>query len=166
MGQNVECKNIEWDKMSNGNIEGKVCVNIFGFLLLLSDYMGTAVQHTDRQSLLVEENHTIQVILQAHIAVVQNQVSQLLRPIPPGERPGLVVVRTQVPHGGLLKAGIRHGLLFLKSLHEVPVGWARRQGQGVVVAFNNIVGEGISILNGLVLGLPFSAKKIIPRNTE
>ncbi len=44
--------------------------NIFGFLLLLSDYMGTAAQHTDGQSLLVEENHTIQVILQAHIAVV------------------------------------------------------------------------------------------------
>jgi hypothetical protein len=54
--------------MSNGNKEEKK--NIFGFLILLSDYMGTAVQHTDGQSLLVEENHTIQVILQAHIAVV------------------------------------------------------------------------------------------------
>jgi hypothetical protein len=47
--------------------------------LLLSDYMGTAVLHTDGQSLLVEENHTIQVILQAHVAVVLYQVSQLLR---------------------------------------------------------------------------------------
>jgi hypothetical protein len=43
MGQNVECKNTEWDKMSNGNMERKIC----GFLLLLSDYMGTAVLHTD-----------------------------------------------------------------------------------------------------------------------
>ncbi len=118
MGQSVEYKNIECDKMLNGNMEGKVCVNIFGFLLLLSDYMGTAVLHTDGQSLLVEENHTIQVILQAHVAVVLYQVLQLLRPIPPGDRPGLVVVRTQVPHGGLLKAGLRHGLLFLKALHE------------------------------------------------
>ncbi len=47
MGQNVKCKNTEWDKMSNGNMERKICVNIFGFLLLLSDYMGTAVLHTD-----------------------------------------------------------------------------------------------------------------------
>ncbi len=93
-------------------MERKICVNIFGFLLLLSDYMGTTVLHTDGQSLLIEENHTIQVILQAHVAVVLYQVSQLLRPIPPGERPVLVVVRTHVPHGGLLKAGLRHGLNF------------------------------------------------------
>ncbi len=54
MGQNVECKNIawdktstgtkvKWDKMSNGNMERKICVNIFGFLLLLSDYMGMGI---------------------------------------------------------------------------------------------------------------------------
>jgi hypothetical protein len=48
MGQNVECKNAEWDKMSNGNMVRKICVNIFGFVLLLSDYMGTAVLHTDK----------------------------------------------------------------------------------------------------------------------
>jgi hypothetical protein len=41
--------------MSNGNMVRKICVNIFGFLLLLSDYMGTAVLHTDGQSLLVEK---------------------------------------------------------------------------------------------------------------
>ncbi len=51
MGQKVEWKNTEWDKMSNGkiaerdktpngktpngNMERKICVNIFGFLLLL-----------------------------------------------------------------------------------------------------------------------------------
>jgi hypothetical protein len=47
MGQNAEWKNIEWDKMSNGNMVRKICVNSFGFLLLLSDYMGTAVLRTD-----------------------------------------------------------------------------------------------------------------------
>ncbi len=34
MGQNVECKNVEWDKMANGNMVRKICVNIFGFLML------------------------------------------------------------------------------------------------------------------------------------
>ncbi len=62
MGQNVEWKNTEWDKMLNGTKcrmeiwNEKICENIFGFLLLLSDYMGTAVLHTDRQSLLVEKS--------------------------------------------------------------------------------------------------------------
>ncbi len=35
MGQNVEWKNVEWDKTPNGNMVRKICVNIFGFLLLL-----------------------------------------------------------------------------------------------------------------------------------
>jgi hypothetical protein len=57
MGQNVECKNVEWDKTPNGNMERKnmYVLIFFGFLLLLSDYMGTAVLHTDGQSLLVEK---------------------------------------------------------------------------------------------------------------
>jgi hypothetical protein len=29
MGQNVECKNIEWDKMSNGNKEEKEIFLVF-----------------------------------------------------------------------------------------------------------------------------------------
>jgi hypothetical protein len=64
MGQNVECKNTEWDKTSNVKTSNgtkcrmeiwneKICVIFFGFLLLLSDYMSTAVLHTDGQSLLV-----------------------------------------------------------------------------------------------------------------
>ncbi len=55
MGQNVEWKNTKWDKMSNEKtLNGtkcrmeiwneKICVNIFGFLLLLSDYMYNNVE--------------------------------------------------------------------------------------------------------------------------
>ncbi len=41
MGQNVEWKNVKWDKTPNGNMERKICVNIFGFLLLLRKPWGT-----------------------------------------------------------------------------------------------------------------------------
>jgi hypothetical protein len=65
-------------------MERKICVNIFGFLFLLSDYMGTAVLNTDGQSLLVEKRRIAR----------ENFTGEIC----PGPRP-CVPVRVRVPRG-------------------------------------------------------------------